>query len=88
MNYDYRCNHCLETWEESQTMANRDVPCGLPCPHCGSDETVSRYISTAPTISYDGGGVKSVVRRAGSGWNDVLNKVKKASGRDNNIQTL
>jgi hypothetical protein len=32
-------------------------------------------------------GVKSPLRMAGSGWCDVLNKVKTGSGRGNNIKT-
>jgi hypothetical protein len=30
---------------------------------------------------------KTPLRRAGSGWNDVLKKIKKGSGRSNTIKT-
>lgn len=87
MNYDYHCGSCDTRWEQSVRLADRDLPTTVPCPHCGAEGTVVRCLA-APSVSYDGGGVVSVVRRAGSGWNDVLNKVKKQSGRKNTIETL
>lgn len=87
MNYDYHCGDCDTRWEQSVRLADRDLPTQSPCPHCGAEGKVVRCLS-APSVSYDGGGVVSVVRRAGSGWNDVLNKVKKQSGRKNTIETL
>lgn len=87
MNYDYHCSDCDTRWEQSVRLVDRDLPTQSPCPHCGAEGKVVRCLS-APSVSYDGGGVVSVVRRAGSGWNDVLNKVKKQSGRKNTIETL
>lgn len=86
MNYDYVCDCCEASWEKNIPMSDRDIPTESPCPYCGI-KAVRRAIAK-PSVSYDGGGVTSVVRRAGSGWNDVLNKVKKASGRRTNIETL
>lgn len=87
MNYDYHCQSCDTQWEQSVRLADRDLPTTQPCPHCGTEGAVVRCLA-APSVSYDGGGVVSVVRRAGNGWNDVLNKVKKQSGRKNTIETL
>jgi putative FmdB family regulatory protein len=85
MTYTYRCSGCEQQWDDRLSLNDRDVPISQPCPHCNSHETVKRIIDFAPRISYDGG--KTVLQRAGSGWNDVLNKVKKSSGRNTNIET-
>lgn len=44
----------------------------------------SQKLSTAKFISGTGDTAR---KAAGSGWNDVLNKVKKGSARDNTIKT-
>jgi putative FmdB family regulatory protein len=85
MTYTYRCDSCNEQWEDRLPMSDRDVPTTHPCPLCNAEESVKRIIDFAPRISYDG--AKTVLQRAGSGWNDLLNKVKKASGRNANIET-
>ena len=41
------------------------------------------YIVGAPRISHD---TIHPIKRAGSGWNDVLKGIKKASGKDNTIE--
>lgn len=85
MTYTYRCGQCEEQWEDRVPMSDRDVPTTASCPKCNAEGTVKRIIDFAPRISYDG--AQTVLQRAGSGWNDVLNKVKKSSGRHTNIET-
>ena len=41
------------------------------------------YLVSAPGLSYEG--AVSPIRRAGSGWNDVLKGIKKAAGPKSNI---
>ena len=41
------------------------------------------YIIGAPRISFD---TINPIKRAGSGWNDVLAQIKKNSGKDNTIE--
>ena len=84
MRYDYFCIECNERWEETQFINDRDKPIDLPCPNCKGEGCIKRGVASA-AISYQGG--KSVLQRAGSGWNDVLGKIKKASGRKNSIET-
>jgi putative FmdB family regulatory protein len=84
MRYDYYCIECNERWEETQFMNDRDLPLTLPCPNCEKQECVKRGV-VALAVSHQGG--KTPLQRAGSGWNDVLNKIKKASGRKNSIET-
>lgn len=75
---------CDASWDANLPMDSRDLPLSQPCPHCAVDGQIKRTV-TAPGISYEGG--KTILQRAGSGWNDVLNKVKKASGRQAKIET-
>jgi hypothetical protein len=81
MIYDYYCDKCNNEWEESHKSAERDEPVGKACP-CGKDGKVCRGVC-APALSFQGS--VSTIRRAGSGWNDVLKGIKKASGKDANI---
>ena len=84
MTYCYQCSNCEQHWEANLPMNDRDVPCSEECPHCSAVDSVKRILA-APGISY--AGAKTVLQRAGWGWNDVLNKVKKASGRNAKIET-
>lgn len=80
-NYDFKCESCEHEFTENVPIANRDDV--LPCPNC-EKKKVKRSVS-AVKVSYSG--FKENTTRAGSGWNDVLNKVKKGSGRENSIRT-
>ena len=79
MTYTFKCTTCEHEWDASMSMASRDVPLGEPCVSCASEGVVKRIISSAPRISYDG--AQTILQRAGSGWNDVLKKIQKGSGR-------
>lgn len=79
MRYDYKCNSCEGEWEEDQFLNDRNIPTLLPCIKCGKSNMVTRKISNS-RISY--GGSKSNLARAGSGWNDLLTGIKKASGKN------
>lgn len=81
MTYDYYCDKCDKVWEESHSIADRDKPVGKTCP-CEGNGTVKRGVC-APGLSYEG--AVSPIRRAGSGWNDVLKGIKKAAGPKSNI---
>ncbi len=83
MTYDYYCDKCEKTWEEIHSIAERDTPVGKDC-GCGKGGKVCRGVC-APGLSYQGS--VSAIKRAGSGWNDVLKGIKKASGKDNTIET-
>ena len=48
------------------------------------EDGVVKMAITAPGLNFDG--AISPIRRAGTGWNDVLKGIKKASGKDNTIE--
>lgn len=85
MTYSYGCKSCGKIWDDRYSYEDRDLPLAVQCPHCNENGSVYRTYTAAPTISYQG--AHSVLKRAGSGWNDVLNKIKKASGRNAKIET-
>lgn len=81
MLYNYKCRECDHTFDKVLKMDDRKQPVEAPCPECGAEGSVYQVIGTPGFISDS----KSTLTRAGSGWQDVLKKVKKASGRNNTI---
>ena len=79
--YDFTCKDCGHEFEKNVPLDDRDKP--VQCPECGKKKSI-RAVS-AVKLSYSG--FKENVTRAGNGWNDVLRKVKKGSGRSNTIRT-
>ncbi len=84
MMYQFRCSACSAEFEANLSMNERDAPLLIPCKQCNTGK-INRVFTTAG-ISYAGN--KSAVRRAGSGWNDVLKKIKSTAGRTNTIDTF
>lgn len=84
MIYEYECQECKHQFSKSLLIGERDKPLSECCPSCQKDGTVTRVFNSL-AVSYSG--FKSPVTRAGSGWNDVLKKIKAGSGRHNTIQT-
>lgn len=85
MTYTYKCEKCDHEWDCSLSMADRNVPIDQPCVECKEEFYVKRIISFAPSITSES--AMTLQQRAGSGWNDVLTKIKKKSGRHCTIQT-
>ena len=73
MTYDYYCDKCQRTWEESHLSDDRDKPVGKPSKCCKGGK-VKRGIAN-PRINYEG--AVSMIKRGGSGWNDMLKRLKK-----------
>lgn len=63
-------------------MSNRKEPEQTPCEKCGGE--IYQSLTEAPKLVSDS---KTPLRRAGSGWSDMLKKIKKGSGRSNTIKT-
>ena len=81
MTYNYRCSSCDHDFEKNISIEERDSPSNKPCPSC-KKKSVERVFK-APSISYEG--AKSDIRRAGSGWNDVLKRVHKYAGKRSQV---
>ena len=82
MTYEYICDKCKNRWDEVHPMKDRNLPVGKQSPCC--EDGVVKMAITAPGLNFDG--AISPIRRAGTGWNDVLKGIKKASGKDNTIE--
>lgn len=82
--YTYRCKKCENSFEKFLSISNRKEPEQEACPNCNEKDCVEQSLTEPPKLVSDS---KTAMRRAGSGWNDVLKGIKKASGRNNTIKT-
>jgi hypothetical protein len=85
MTYTYKCGDCESVWDDRRTIEHRDAPCQQPCPECAKESNIKRIINFAPSITSES--AMTLQQRSGSGWNDVLTKIKQKSGRYCTIQT-
>lgn len=83
-NYEYHCKECGDEFTELLLIENRDVPTLNQCPSCHKVGAVFRGV-TAVQLSYSG--VKDMYNRAGNGWKEMQQKIKRGSGRKNSIRT-
>jgi putative FmdB family regulatory protein len=75
-NYNYRCLKCDKTEERFVSISQRDDSQTCSCEESGE---MKRMISN-PSLSHD---MINPIKRAGSGWNDVLKRISKNSGKNN-----
>lgn len=75
-NYEYECTKCQTQWADIQTMANRDAPTGLPCPHCG-ESAVVRGWNHAPM------GGSDTTRKPQKAFTERLEAMRSKLGRYN-----
>lgn len=80
-NYEFSCECCKEAFDLIVPYDKRDEL--VECPKCG--KVKGRRQLSAPAVSY--AGAKTNLSRAGSGWNDMLKRIKKGSARRNTIRT-
>ena len=76
MIYEFNCEACNENFEVSLPMADNQKPLSEPCILCGVKGKVFRVFQSSQHI-HDM--VNTKEKLAGSGWNDVLNSIHKAS---------
>ena len=83
-NYDYHCKECGHEFTQMVPIADRDKPLNEECPSCHKVGGVLRGI-TAVQLNYSG--VKDMYSRAGNGWKEMQQRIKRGSGRKNSIRT-
>ena len=76
--YDYRCEECQHTWEEDHKIADRDLPIGKPCPECGKEKCVEKYLPSAQGLCYTADSGKPKVPET---FKDLLRNIKKNNPR-------
>jgi putative FmdB family regulatory protein len=82
--YDYLCTSCQHAFEEIVTLAEKEqFTVVTPCPMCGKKKL--KQTPGAPMFIYDRG--KSIYKRAGDGWKEVQDKIKRGQGRGHTIRT-
>ena len=82
MTYNYHCDACGKNFDKGFSIADRDKPTTKPCPACHKKGKVTRVFQ-APAVSYEG--AISDIKRAGSGWNDVLKRIDKYAGKKSQV---
>lgn len=83
MNYSFVCS-CGHKFDVDLPMAEYKKPLSEQCPSCKEVGNIKRdYEAGLAAISYRDS--KSDLRRAGSGWTEVLKKIKKTAGKNNTI---
>ena len=82
MTYNYHCDACGKNFDKGFSIADRDKPTTKPCPACHKKGKVTRVFQS-PSVSYEG--PKSDIRKAGSGWNDVLKRIDKYAGKRSQV---
>jgi putative FmdB family regulatory protein len=80
-NYEYTCTKCENVFDAMVPYEKRDEH--QECPECGARE--SKRGVAMPRMSYSG--IHDMYKRAGDGWKEVQQKIKKGSGRRNTIRT-
>jgi putative FmdB family regulatory protein len=86
--YEYSCAKCHHAWESIHKIADRDTPCGEPCPAC-KKRSVTRGIS-APVMGADatsgpGADFKELTRKMSAGlpkkYRENLDRAASLRGR-------
>lgn len=72
--YDYRCEECQHAWEQDLTIAERNLPVEQPCPKCGKEKSVEKYLPSTGGLCYS---VENMNRKVPEGFKDVLRNIKK-----------
>jgi len=71
--YTYKCKECEHDFTKICKIADRKRPLEEPCPACQAEGSVDQTILSAPGLNAEIGGS---LKKAGSGWGEVLSKVK------------
>lgn len=82
MIYTFECESCGDRFEANLPMSENKRPLVEPCPLCSAQDTVFRVFDSTGFIYTREGATQ---KAAGSGWNDVLKSIDKASGSGSTI---
>jgi putative FmdB family regulatory protein len=82
MIYTFACESCNGSFEVNIPIADREKPISQPCQLCEAKGKVYRVFDSTGFIYTREGGTQ---KAAGSGWNDVLKSIHKASGSESTI---
>ena len=72
--YNYSCNACNKLWEETHTIAERESPCSLPCPHCKKKKVFKTMEGCLPGLGADA--TLTPDKASGGRWKHVVEKIK------------
>lgn len=70
--YDYGCSSCENRFNKFNKIDNRKLPEDEPCPHCGTNGSVSLLILGAPIPSDS---IRLGLKKPDSGFKEVIQKI-------------
>ena len=74
--YDYVCDACSHTFEQTKMISERDQPISEPCPKCQKEGEVRRDWSlTTPGLAADT--TLTPDSKTGGQWSELMNRMKK-----------
>lgn len=68
--YEYQCVKCNHAFETIKRIADRDAPCGEPCPQCGKrrvERGISVPVTGADATMGPGADFKELAKKIGRG---------------------
>ncbi len=82
MVYSYKCYNesCGHEFDKDYAVDDRNKPLTQPCPNC-QVVNVKRNFRPPALVS----GTIGALAKTDSGWNDMLGRIKKSSGKNNTI---
>jgi len=73
--YDYVCDACSHTFEQTKMISERDQPISEPCPKCKKEGEVRRDWSfTTPGLGADTNITPD--KKTGGNWSKLVDKMK------------
>lgn len=86
--YEYQCKKCAHAFEDIQKIADRDTPCGKPCPACkkkGVERGISVPVMGADATVGPGADFKELARKMSAGlpkrYRENLDRAASLRGR-------
>ena len=76
-NYSFKCESCDHSFETFLKIAERDNPIKEPCPSCKKKKITKNWSDQSNSIAIDT--TLTPTKVCGGAWNEVMDRVKKAT---------
>ncbi len=72
--YAFICESCHNTFDETLSMKDNNIPISNPCPKCKKKKVVRNYVGESVAMSVDA--TISANKATGGAWNELMAKMK------------
>lgn len=83
--YDYNCNNCGKTFEQTKKIADRDDTDVDVCPECSTTGQITRQVGS-PLVAYSI--ITKGYGRIDGGFKEVLQKIHSTAGAKKNVSSF